>query len=66
MTEDEAKRKWCPMVRFAGAQVAFNRDTQTPEYVTRCIGSECMMWRETSAPPITGKFHGYCGLGGKP
>ena len=60
MTEDEAKKKWCPMVRGATFGVAFvnNRfemrfnpeDSRGgAEYVT-CIGSACMMWRWDWSP----------------
>ena len=34
MTEDEAKKKWCPFARVAGIEGA-----------THCIGSACMAWR---------------------
>jgi hypothetical protein len=58
MTEDEAKTKWCPMSRLAGAesdntvshsQAVFNRlqmpnaSISLPSGVL-CIGSACMMW----------------------
>jgi hypothetical protein len=59
LTEDEAKTKWCPMVRLVvaerdgsdGAGVNFNRTAirNTSEYGTphaaMCIGAGCMMWR---------------------
>jgi hypothetical protein len=51
LTEEEAKGKWCPMVRFAhwNAPTGGNQplpknwsDLKTPG---TCIASECMMWR---------------------
>ena len=76
MTEDEAKTKWCPMVRFNDA--GCNRDNQVknghnrPYY--KCVASSCMMWRssftgEYGAAVVTTKAeegHGWCGLAGKP
>jgi len=52
MTEDEAKRRWCPMVRDydAGGGSASNScwseehpDSRNPRY-SRCCASECMWW----------------------
>lgn len=62
MTEEEAKKKWCPMVRFS----PLNRDdntyysTTTREGGGNCIGSDCMMWKRT----YENTTNGYCGLGG--
>lgn len=69
MTEDEARKKWCPMVRTGlvhGMAVNHHIDMepkgQGVHDETRCIASECMMWRW-----ITGdKIEGYCGLAGLP
>jgi hypothetical protein len=47
MTEDEAKTKWCPMVRTgltAGMAVNHHVSGDVDEQ-TRCKASECMMWR---------------------
>jgi len=47
MTEDEAKKKWCPMVRALQVQggglgtTAFAAVNERG----RCIASACMMWR---------------------
>lgn len=75
MTEEEAKTKWCPMVR------------KTMWYDQVCLASGCMMWRwepygewcirlqdsKQSSPNmdmnermILLPRNGYCGLGGKP
>ncbi len=59
MTEDEAKTKWCPMVRTGlTAGMAVNQHTNDEVYgETRCVASECMMWREY-------RGNGWCGLAG--
>lgn len=70
MEEEEAKKKWCPMVRFTLApqnsilDVIGNRSAITPKYTTNCIASECMMWRWQSLP-VSKPIDGYCGLAGK-
>ena len=63
MTEEEAKKKWCPMVRTGltmGMAVNHHIDMmpggQGVHDETRCIASDCMMWRFTTT--------GYCGLAG--
>ncbi len=78
MTEDEAKEKWCPMVRTADSgepgALAVNRDAAVPANYN-CIASDCMMWA-WSGEVIQGKGrdgilndyikysdnYGYCGL----
>jgi len=52
MTEQEARTKWCPMARVSTysvgnpAESAANRtDEGTPYPASRCIASDCMMWR---------------------
>lgn len=44
MTEDEAKQKWCPMVRHSeqGVGGSYNVPSQAG---FNCIASGCMMWR---------------------
>jgi hypothetical protein len=75
MTEEEAKKKWCPMVRTGltmGMAVNHHVDMtpggQGVHDETRCIASDCMMWRQYVVP--IGKKDefaagGYCGLAGK-
>lgn len=52
MTEDEAKTKWCPMVRYRSVNgEGINRwvsadDAQLSPDPSKCLGSGCMMWRE--------------------
>lgn len=78
MTEDQAKTKWCPMVRtgmVAGMAVNHHVDMQPHGdgvyNQTRCIASACMLWRWLQSPPAnkTSKevnpiWQGYCGLAG--
>ncbi len=50
-TEDEARKKWCPHVRYSSNRGdGINRwvtaeDEQPNPEMSRCIGSECMAWR---------------------
>ena len=65
MTEAEARKKWCPMVRTGlTAGMAVNRHiADAPNAIdgvydeTRCRASDCMMWREY-------RGNGWCGLAG--
>ena len=79
MTEDEAKTKWCPMVRLTatgdpvnGGEWHSNRmpkdDRVNVESTYLCIGSGCMMWRWTFVDEALtdSRTDGYCGLAGKP
>lgn len=73
MTEQEAKSKWCPMVRIIitpANQTWGNKAlTNRIEFVNSggseslCIASNCMMWRWEETKYID---DGYCGLAGKP
>lgn len=42
MTEDEAKKKWCPMARLQNGVGSYNR--LLPQGFG-CVASACMMWR---------------------
>lgn len=62
MTEDDAKTKWCPMARYgvrdnsgAWTGTSHNRailldndseNRESPVTTIKCIGSDCMMWRQ--------------------
>jgi hypothetical protein len=61
MTEEEAKTKWCPMLRKGPLGTARNAPEDVPN---TCIGSVCMMWR--FEPGTREEWHGYCGLAGTP
>lgn len=71
MTEEEAKRHWCPIW---GLIINKGKPTHTT-----CIGEECMWWRwENSPEQVAREFsyknaegqtalaRGFCGLAGKP
>lgn len=70
--QDEARRKWCPMVRFSqpvtngrsgtivGAAAGNVHEFEGSERAL-CVASACMMWRWTN----DGRT-GYCGLAGIP
>lgn len=72
MTEDEAKTKWCPMVR---CDEMHNRgQANRPDGSYNCIASGCMMWRwdkNEIRHPDSGRVvdtknadTGYCGVAG--
>jgi hypothetical protein len=67
MTEEEAKKKWCPMANY---QSYGNRPPFDKGIEIQCIASDCMMWRgiPTRDEAENGFYlkDGYCGLGGKP
>lgn len=70
MTEDDARKKWCPYVGFAAWTASgegwlrsiIRRWRGEPERnMARCIASGCMAWREYEEMPE----QGYCGLAGE-
>ena len=59
ITEDEAKKKWCPHVRHSDSETdsvavnRFGRHAIDPERSwNSCIGSACMAWRWKDLPPV--------------
>lgn len=72
MTEEEAKTKWCPMVRVNYANLT-DVGVARAEQTSRCIGSACMMWREditmVAFPGASMAYvkteGGHCGLAGQ-
>ncbi len=65
MTEDEARKKWCPMActpRHLEANAAADGMTE----FNACIGSDCMMWRWELRLSVDAPTDGYCGLAGGP
>ena len=81
MTEQEAKQKWCPFVRFVTPQDDVegdynNRYTSVDMVIRKespstCIASDCMAWRWVimfsidEQLPNRDEASGYCGLAGK-
>ena len=55
MTEEEAKKKWCPVVHYtcndkwlispAGRKAIFDEERSLVTVEDNCIGSHCMAWR---------------------
>ena len=73
MTEEAAKQRWCPLVRFKSAETgsgpAFNRQRVSSDMDdVNCIGSRCMAWiwenRRPSNATSGEQFKGYCGAFG--
>jgi hypothetical protein len=76
MNEEQAKTKWCPMIR-ATPSFVFEDEKCVEVFGTHsgthvnCIGSACMMWRHDRSRTVRAHKkiiveHGYCGLAGKP
>jgi hypothetical protein len=77
-TEEEARKLWCPMVRYEegvnrwslGAEPLEKWGTEDNPSASRCIASQCMMWRwerdlyAEGYQPESNK--GYCGIANKP
>lgn len=75
MTPEEARQKWCPMVRHSDGhdEPAWNRATGgfpigsswlADSGWNLCVADACMFWRWQSFRGGVG-FSGYCGLAGK-
>ncbi len=70
MTEDEARKKWCPMVRHTSEhnEPASNKcGTPSGECVgegkwNKCIASNCAMWVVDTVDIEEKPKQGHCGL----
>lgn len=65
MTEEQARTKWCPMVRTSALREgnptgAVTNQCDESYVATTCIASDCMMWRVGALSNGS-----YCGLAGK-
>jgi len=80
MTRDEAKDKWCPMVRLiAISDTGELQDNRWLNHTTTmCLGDQCAWWRWETSPENVEFFKtfkdakglpsiedGYCGKAGK-
>ena len=61
MTEEEARKKWCPHIRVNGNNRSYSRTPPEP-HLYRCIASDCMMWEETTELVGSPPDDGDCGL----
>lgn len=71
LTEEQARTKWCPFVRFHGTpsdDSISNRhgwfDNDNPG-MSRCIGSVCMAWRMKLSPATERKAEAEFRKGGQ-
>jgi hypothetical protein len=62
MTEDEARKKWCPMGRHSFTTHRGEASVNRPVELSLCIASACMMWRWDDVFDLES---GYCGLAGE-
>lgn len=61
MTEEEAKKKWCPAAFASSGQYHRNRDDNgTASARCMCLGSGCMAFKYARMSNDSG----YCGLAG--
>lgn len=64
--EEDAKEKRCPQLSF---DVKSALDYSISRKASKCIGSECMMWREETEVRVkqgVGRIYGWCGIAGTP
>ena len=76
MTEEEAKKKWCPMARnqqLVLGDMGWDKEISDIHPAYRCIGSDCAVWVWTGWTAITETMtevmpekQGRCGLVCKP
>jgi hypothetical protein len=65
ITENEAKKKWCPFIQISDNQdymssICTNRGFDIETY--KCIASECMAWRVELKSGLNRPDTGCCGL----
>ena len=79
MTEDEARKKWCPFARVIQFDIdemptgnrlyTASNDEMNFDGPALCIASECMAWRtydlRVAPTSVIPNGQGYCGLAGK-
>jgi len=67
MTEDEARKLWCPFARDSLENYgSYNRQEGGEALETcRCLASGCMAWRWYGGPDDA-QTNGWCGLAGAP
>mgnify|MGYP000505886524 CR=1 FL=1 len=71
LTEEEARKKWCPASRASNANLTAGVNRRPSNKVDPdcyCIASDCMAWRWQPAYPPAAKDErqGFCGLAGAP
>lgn len=71
MTEDQAKTKTCPTIRYCVNESGVIQDRESAIYVHQlCQGSDCIAWRDIFHHDNGQRFYrpgsGYCGLAGEP
>lgn len=71
MTEEEARKKWCPFSREGDKQHGFTFESRRSVVFGRlCLASDCMMWdgrnyatTDDDNGPV--EMRGFCALGAK-
>lgn len=73
LTEEQARQRWCPMVRVEGSNRLHNTmkdGFSNADMSYRCIAGACMAWREFQISYAHGEgpkdHRGYCGFAGSP
>lgn len=72
MTEEDARKRWCPFSSTGYVGVSLNRisgvDRQDHaaaiSHDTRCVAAHCMAWRWHPHRKNEGSRSGFCGLAG--
>jgi hypothetical protein len=66
VTEEDARKRWCPEVRTPGGNLVVHKGHDTR--MGKCISSDCMAWRwfDNTDDQAIKEPLGYCGKAGKP